>query len=213
MLQSGAANRAYRETFPTPASKSTTAPLRHRYPVNTTIILPVATRRHHPKFSIIAPDSPDENIRRTPHPPAQGLLPWIRRIREEFLRRPACWPFVRWRADLSLKEVKVLSTPMFRRVVERNRVAARQVVQQPETNNRTSGILPASGCHTSTRDYPTTQPSHYLPAPYPSPSFNLFNLCHNPANSSHGAKIFLPAPPLRETIPSRSVQKLLNSVS
>jgi hypothetical protein len=38
-----------------------------------------------------------------------------------------------------VKEMKVLLEPMFRLVVEGNRVAARQGGKQPETNHQTAG--------------------------------------------------------------------------
>ena len=45
---------------------------------------------------------------------------------------------VRWRV-CEVKEMKVLLDPMFRLVVEGNRVAARQGGKQPETNHQTAG--------------------------------------------------------------------------
>jgi hypothetical protein len=45
---------------------------------------------------------------------------------------------VRWRV-CEVKEMKVLLEPMFRLVVEGNRVAARQGGKQPETNHQTAG--------------------------------------------------------------------------
>ena len=46
--------------------------------------------------------------------------------------------YVRWRV-CEVKEMKVLLEPMFRLVVEGNRVAARQGGKQPETNHQTAG--------------------------------------------------------------------------
>ena len=49
-----------------------------------------------------------------------------------------CRRQVRWRV-CEVKEMKVLLEPMFRLVVEGNRVAARQGGKQPETNHQTAG--------------------------------------------------------------------------
>jgi hypothetical protein len=54
-----------------------------------------------------------------------------------FHRRQSRW-LVRWRV-CEVKEMKVLLEPMFRLVVEGNRVAARQGGKQPETNHQTAG--------------------------------------------------------------------------